>query len=135
MPMPPEAERMLAIARCDLETLRWLLPAPVALDAQAGFHAQQAAEKALKAWLVVLGQRYPFTHDLGDLLDRLINAGVEVAEFEALDPWLTPFAVLGRYDPYPLPALTIDRAAAAIAIAVAALIDHVAAQGSRPDVI
>ena len=33
-----------------------------------GFHAQQAVEKALKAWLTEVGVTYPLTHDLSLLL-------------------------------------------------------------------
>ena len=33
-------------------------------------HAQQAAEKSFKAWLALLGETYPLTHDLQRLLDR-----------------------------------------------------------------
>jgi HEPN domain-containing protein len=39
------------------------------------FDAQQAAEKAIKAVLMKLGVRFPFIHDLGDLLDLVQKAG------------------------------------------------------------
>jgi HEPN domain-containing protein len=38
------------------------------------FDAQQAAEKAIKAVLMKRGVRFPFIHDLGDLLD-LVSEG------------------------------------------------------------
>ncbi|MHB1845094.1 MAG: HEPN domain-containing protein [Deltaproteobacteria bacterium] len=61
------------------------------------FHAQQVAEKALKAWLSGLGQPYPKTHDLKLLLDLLEAAREDVS------PWrpavaLNAFAVQLRYD-------------------------------------
>ena len=47
-------------------------------DQVFGFHAQQAAEKLLKAWLALLGEVYPLTHDLEVLLDRLQEREVSV---------------------------------------------------------
>ena len=38
-------------------------------DEVLGFHVQQAAEKSLKAWLALLGETYPLTHNLDTLLD------------------------------------------------------------------
>lgn len=62
-----------------------------------GFHAQQAAEKALKALLIKHQVPFGKTHDLEDLL-RLaepVAPGIrqELAEAEAL----TPYAVDARY--------------------------------------
>ncbi|MDH3404787.1 MAG: HEPN domain-containing protein [Acidobacteriota bacterium] len=45
-----------------------------------GFHARQAAEKLLEAWLTSLGTSYPPTHDLSLLLYKLEEAGAEVAD-------------------------------------------------------
>jgi putative tryptophan/tyrosine transport system substrate-binding protein len=42
------------------------------------FDAQQAAEKAIKAVLLKRGVRFPFIHDLGDLLDPVHKAGGSV---------------------------------------------------------
>ncbi len=38
-------------------------------DEILGFHAQQAAEKMLKAVLACQGIEFPFTHRLADLID------------------------------------------------------------------
>jgi HEPN domain-containing protein len=43
-------------------------------DEVFGFHAQQAIEKTLKAWIALLGQEYPFVHDVDALLNRLGGA-------------------------------------------------------------
>jgi hypothetical protein len=62
-----------------------------------GFHVQQSVEKALKAWLEFLGETFPYTHDLGVLLQKLENRGCEVTEFwDLLD--FSLFAVQLRYD-------------------------------------
>ena len=57
---PKCAGSMLRAAERDLLTLRSMTAA--APDESFGFHVQQAAEKAFKAWLAVLGETYPLTH-------------------------------------------------------------------------
>src|SRR5438876_5786497 len=44
------------------------------------FDAQQAAEKAIKAVLLHLGERFPYAHDLALLLTRVEQAGRAVPE-------------------------------------------------------
>lgn len=71
-----------------------------AADETFGFHAQQAAEKLLKAALLAAGVRVPRTHRLGDLLDLGSDHGLQLpGEFEEMDG-LTPFAVEYRYEFY-----------------------------------
>ena len=66
-----------------------------------GFHAQQAAEKLLKAAIVAAGSTYPFTHRLEDLIELIKDLGIVLpTAFEDLDQ-LTPFAVEFRYDIFP----------------------------------
>ncbi len=64
----------------------------------ACFHAQQAAEKSLKAVLALAGSLIPRTHDLEDLYDE----SLAVAPGLALDRMelsvLTPYAVQLCYD-------------------------------------
>jgi HEPN domain-containing protein len=57
------------------------------------FHAQQCAEKYLKAFLVCGKVDFPKTHDLIDLLRLALpsNRGLDVLEEDLLS--LTPFAV------------------------------------------
>ena len=66
-----EAHKLLAAADRDLSALRGMADPLVFADEIAGFHAQQAAEKLLKAWLVLLGESYPYTHNLARLLKLL----------------------------------------------------------------
>lgn len=81
----------------DLAAVRLLLAAePPALDI-AVYHCQQAAEKAIKAWLVWKEVPFPKTHDLNRLLG--LCAPLE-PEFENLRPhaaFLNPFAAEFRY--------------------------------------
>ncbi len=91
------AENLLALARRDLQAAEVLGDHPQVGDGIVGFHAQQAAEKALKAWLTLLGITYPRTHDLSLLLSKLEEAGAEMADlWELLE--LNPFAVQLRYE-------------------------------------
>ncbi len=89
--------KLLALARRDLRAAEILRDQPEVGDGIVGFHSQQAAEKALKAWLTILGIDFPRTHDLSLLIQKLSVAGVEVISlWELLD--LNPFAVQLRYD-------------------------------------
>jgi HEPN domain-containing protein len=64
-------------------------------DAIVGFHAQQAAEKALKAVLAASGDDFPWTHDLRHLVDRVTALGTRfpemLAEIRVLSPWAVEF--------------------------------------------
>ncbi len=56
-----DARRMLAAAAADLKALGNMLDEERFEDSIFGFHAQQTAEKALKAWLSLRGRAYPKT--------------------------------------------------------------------------
>jgi HEPN domain-containing protein len=112
--------RLLALARRDLRAAEILRDQPEVGDGIVGFHAQQAAEKALKAWLTILGIDFPRTHDLSLLIHKLDEGGAEVASLWGLLD-LNPFAVQLRYeilDDEPLDhGATLEQ--------VTALLDHV----------
>ena len=63
-----EAYLLLTAASRDFRALQGTMDPGVFADEIFGFHAQQAAEKALKAWLSALDVEYPRTHDLTMLL-------------------------------------------------------------------
>jgi HEPN domain-containing protein len=93
-----EAHRLLAKAGEDEYVLDRLLGDAAAPEAVVGFHAQQAAEKLLKAALFLAGVAPPRTHNLAQLADLAASSGVNLpTECEALR-WLTPYAVLYRYE-------------------------------------
>lgn len=60
------------------------------------FHAQQAAEKAIKAVLVHCRIEFPRTHNIGTLLDLLPESILLPQELEEA-AILTDYAVLTRY--------------------------------------
>ena len=61
------------------------------------FHAQQAAEKALKGMLVRRQVDFPHTHDIRLLLDLCLTAGFEGIDTLAAAVGLTRYAVATRY--------------------------------------
>jgi HEPN domain-containing protein len=60
------------------------------------FHAQQAAEKSLKAVLLAHSQNIPRTHDIAFLIDQLPSEILQPPQFFML-PILTRYAVQHRY--------------------------------------
>ena len=105
---PDDARALMGAAERDLRALRGMEDAVVFADEIAGFHAQQAAEKLLKVWLILLGEPYPMTHDLDHLL-RLVERGEpEAMRFEDLIEY-NPYAVQLRYGSFESEAAPIDR--------------------------
>ena len=100
------ARMMYRAAERDALTLRSMTAdAPVE---SFGFHVQQAAEKALKAWLALLGETYPLTHSIETLLDLLDDRGAAAESFRDLVDY-TPYAVEFRYEGIGPDAEPIDR--------------------------
>ncbi|MHB9037491.1 MAG: HEPN domain-containing protein [Armatimonadota bacterium] len=60
------------------------------------YHAQQCVEKYLKAFLVMRGVDFPYTHNTGRLLELCVEQGVSADEIGDADE-LTPYAVTTRY--------------------------------------
>lgn len=94
-----EASRLIKAARTDLKALSGMDDSAVFVEEIFGFHAQQAVEKSLKAWLCLLGQEYPKTHDLSLLLVRLRDFGEQVEDFDNLVE-LNSYAVQFRYEAF-----------------------------------
>lgn len=61
------------------------------------FDAQQAAEKAIKAFLIHLDLCFPYTHDLTDLLTLVEGAGRKVPEDVKRAGILSDYAIESRY--------------------------------------
>ena len=85
----------LRYAVSDLEIAHTTPSSRILLEALC-FHAQQAAEKALKAVLVSQVIPFPRTHNIRTLLDLLPQGMVLPSEVEAAAS-LTDYAVLTRY--------------------------------------
>ena len=99
MKQPVElARRYLSLADRDIKTFRLLADVPDSDDAAVGFHAQQAAEKCLKA--VLSFHKIPFrkTHNLDELVDLLEDHKKPAPPTPEMLDALNPFAVALRYD-------------------------------------
>lgn len=73
-PTPGSAQDWLARAKSDLALARLPLPEGSFYE-DLCFHAQQSAEKALKAVYQYRGWTFPYTHDLEELVAGLRTAG------------------------------------------------------------
>ncbi|HUV82129.1 MAG TPA: HEPN domain-containing protein [archaeon] len=71
-------------------------------DEIIGFHAQQAAEKLLKALLMAREIPYRRTHDLRELIDLISDQNIHFPEPLMEVRTLSPFAVEFRYDYMPM---------------------------------
>lgn len=103
-----QAQLLQRKAAQDIAVLQKLINDPTINTETLGFHAQQAAEKLIKALLVLGEHDYPRTHDLSLLLDLLAAVDVRLPEALLTVENLTPFATVFRYDDLPLEA-SIDR--------------------------
>ncbi len=88
---------LLALAREDLASAEALHRAERVSDSPVGFHAQQAVEKALKAAIASRGQEFPFTHDLGVLMQLCEDAGLALPAALSDADRLSPYAAALRY--------------------------------------
>ncbi|MGB2841825.1 MAG: HEPN domain-containing protein [Halobacteriota archaeon] len=93
--------KLLEKAAQDEFVMDKLLADPASPEEAIGFHAQQAAEKLLKAVLANAGIAYPVTHRLAELIDLINDAGLSFPEHLNDIRLLTPFAVEFRYDILP----------------------------------
>lgn len=96
----------------------------------ATFAAQQAAEKALKAALLMAGLAAPGTHDLVGLFDRLVRNGLATAKEQSglrdalsalVQGWAVSSSPLPGEEIAPVDLVTASQAEAAIAHAEALL--------------
>lgn len=104
-----EASVLLSMAGKDIELLRFIVSSDVIADEIFGFHAQQAVEKSLKAWIVGAGGTIDRTHDVRRLLIMLQDLGFDVDCYRELIP-LNSFAVQFRYEAMEEEDVPLDRA-------------------------
>lgn len=103
-----EADRLFHMAGKDLAALEGMADEAIFSVEVFGFHAQQAAEKMLKAWLHSRKTDVPRTHDLRLSLRLLQRDGVQIEPLLWLVD-LSLFAVQYRYEAYEFTAESIDR--------------------------
>ena len=119
---PPEevvrrlAGDLLAKAAVDLLVCERLLGQGAAFFETVAFHAQQAAEKSLKALLVARQVEFPKTHDIERLVELVAIGDGALAETLADAAELTPFGVEYRY-PGEYAPVTAEAANACVSLA------------------
>jgi HEPN domain-containing protein len=94
------AEKLLRKADQDIIVFKKWHNDPQIANEIIGFHAQQAAEKMLKAVLALHEIEFPLTHRLTDLIDLLKEHDINLPDGLDEIRFLTPFAVEFRYDFY-----------------------------------
>ena len=107
-PVPGSPQEWLIHAESDLRMARLGEHDKTVLPQQVCFHAQQAAEKALKAVLLYARIDFPLTHDLQELLDLLEHDSINPpSEIQGAGS-LTPYAVETRYPGYFAPITPLE---------------------------
>jgi HEPN domain-containing protein len=86
------------------------------LYSAVGFHCQQAAEKALKAYLTWRDEPFEKTHSLVALVGKCLPFDQSFEELRLAATRLTPYAVTFRY-PGDLPELSSEEAGQALTLA------------------
>ena len=113
--MPADASNWLQFARDDLAAARTLMADTEIPSRIACFHAQQAAEKALKALLVASSIPFTKTHDLvvlAGLQNDAVSEELALVDLLLLHPWVAE----ARY-PGDLPDASDHEAAEVVATA------------------
>lgn len=121
MKSPDEArrelyEKWMRRADEDLSVAEQLLSDEVPYFGSIGFHAQQAAEKFLKAFLVWHQIEFPKTHDLNKLLQLVATRDKTISEALQEILVLTDYGVDTRY-PADLSELNATEASQAVELA------------------
>jgi HEPN domain-containing protein len=118
------AEDWLKRAHSDLALSKIARPDGVFLE-DLCFHAQQAAEKALKALFVQRGWTFHFTHDLQELIADLVSKGVSIPGEISRAGVLSAYAKETRYPGFGDPIEIIDhQRAVALADAIVAWVEQ-----------
>lgn len=128
-PQREEAERFLRLAKRDQAAFAALLNTSTVDPAVAGFHAQQAEEKAIKVVMCLRGLEYRRTHDLEELAGTLVDVGIVPPVDEIELRCLTPYAVEFRYDDEAVPLISGDEAGRLIALLLAWAATEIAGNG------
>src|SRR4030042_4052825 len=98
-----EAKRWLSQAEADLKVAEWNFQGKFWWE--VCFKCQQAAEKALKAYLYLKGKRAILSHSLLELRKSCTKYDVDFKKFEPVFRQLDKYYIITRY-PNGLPGLT-----------------------------
>ena len=98
--VPGSPDEWLSHAKSDLRLAHLAAGDEFVRREQVCFHAQQAAEKAIKAVLLLRQIEFPLTHDIEELLEIAESSGMILPENIREAGLLTPYAVESRYPGY-----------------------------------
>jgi len=102
-----QAQAFQLMAHKDLRTIQQM--AGESFDIEIfGFHAQQAVEKSMKAWIRELGGIPPITHNIAILIARIEELGQDMSAWQNFVE-LNTFAVQLRYQEVDDSGPNIDR--------------------------
>ncbi len=92
---PDDPREWLNRARSNLALAKNRIPGAYLED--LCFEAQQAAEKSLKAVMVLRSIRFPYVHDLSRLVSLIEKERIEIPDVLLKAEKLTIYAVIARY--------------------------------------
>lgn len=92
-----KARAWLQTATSDLESAKLLGTAPEPKRDTAVYHCQQAAEKAIKCFLVAHGQAFEKVHDIERLVSQAARVHPDFSKCAVPAAKLTPLATAYRY--------------------------------------
>lgn len=104
-------------AESDLTNAKMCVEQNQAIDT-ACFHAQQAAEKLIKAYLVWQDIDFPYIHSLEKLIELCAQSDPSFQIIKTIGQELTPYAVELRYDDEFWPSLEVGREAFSAALQI-----------------
>ena len=93
-------QRWLTRAQHDLASARVLAASDPPLLDTAIYHCQQAAEKAVKGYLVFCDQEFERVHDMEVLIRSAMSYATEFTDWIDVGIQLTPYARIYRYPGY-----------------------------------
>lgn len=134
--LPDDPQEWLNRARSNLSQAKGGLAFDDVYLEDLCFQAQQGAEKALKAVLIVLQVRFPYSHDLATLVSLIERTGHPIPERVQLAATLSDYAVEARYPGVSEP-VTYEEYEQAIATAEEVIQwaqDFAASQGSATEI-
>ncbi len=95
--LPDDPREWLNRAKSNLAKAQYAVNAPNVYLEDLCFDAQQAAEKAIKAVLIQLNIKFPYTHDIARLLLLVEQAGENIPPAIKEAVILSDYAVQTRY--------------------------------------
>lgn len=95
--VPGSPDEWMDFAESDMRLARLAAGDTSIRREQICFHAQQAAEKAIKAVLIAKGIGFPLTHDIEELIELAEASGLHLPESVCGAGLLSPYAVETRY--------------------------------------